>query len=257
MSLTVLYRLSDNGYAKEKFAFATKRYCLENFLKSFPASETHLMVDNTNLKDETYKWLTELHAKENFAKFFLYTGGSSAASWRAAFNLATNQLNGIPKDMDSPDIVAKYNLHLPDDALIYFVEDDYLHRLGSRTILLEGLDLASYVSLYDHKDKYIPAAMGGNKYIGDDATEETRVGLSKNSHWKLTNSTTMTFATSVKVLKEDEAIWKKWTLGQYPHDFNAFIELRQKGRSLITPIPGWSTHCEPKWSAPLIDWEKI
>ena len=73
----------------------------------------------------------------------------------------------------------------------------------------------------------------------------------------MTNSTTMTLATKVSTFKEDKPIWDKWTTGSYPHDFNAFIELRQKGRSLITPIPAWSTHCLPDWAAPLVDWSII
>ena len=238
MSLTILYRLSDNGYPKEKFAFATKRFCLENFLQSFEPSLVHLLVDNTNLKPETMAWVKQMHDTNEFAKLCIHSAGSSAASWREAWEYV-------------------HKLPLKDSDYVYFVEDDYLHHPGAQKILMEGLDKGEYVSLYDHKDKYIPAAMGGNKYIGADATEETRVALTASSHWKLTNSTTMTFATSIGTLKEDEAIWKKWTLGSYPHDFNAFIELRQKGRSLITPMPGWSTHCEPKWASPLIDWEKI
>lgn len=238
MSLTVIYRLSDNGYTKEKFAFATKRYCLENFLKSFEASSIQLLVDDTNLKPETFAWVKQMHDTNEFGKLFIHSAGSSAGSWREAWD----RVNAMA---------------LAKSDCVYFVEDDYLHRPGSQKILIEGLAKGEYVSLYDHKDKYIPAAMGGNKYIGEDATEETRVALTESSHWKLTNSTTMTFATSIGTLKEDEAIWKKWTLGSYPHDFNAFIELRQKGRSLITPMPGWSTHCEPKWASPLIDWEKI
>jgi hypothetical protein len=36
-----------------------------------------------------------------------------------------------------------------------------------------------------------------------------------------------------------------------------FLDLRDKGRSLITPLPGYSTHGETAWLTPLIDWSKI
>lgn len=259
MSLTVIYRLSDNGYAKEKFAFATKQFCLENFCKSFPRNRIYLMVDNTNLKEETYRWIREMHNQEEFAKVFLYTGGSSARSWRIAFELATNQLDDHTKDIDSPNITARYNLVLPDDEYVLFQEDDYLYRKGSMKVLLEGLKRADYVSLYDHLDTYVPASKGGNMLVCDEGYSKfpTYIIRTASSHWRTVSSTTMTFASQIKTLKEDEHIWRKYTQGTYPQDCAAFMELTMKrGRSLITPIPSYSTHTEPAWAAPGIDWEK-
>jgi hypothetical protein len=36
-----------------------------------------------------------------------------------------------------------------------------------------------------------------------------------------------------------------------------FLELRELGEILITPIPGFSTHGETQWLSPLINWENI
>jgi hypothetical protein len=184
-----------------------------------------------NVRDETLDWITNLGCTT-----VRTNGGSSAAGFRIVLDAA---------------------LELPDDEFVYFVEDDYLHLPNSRTVLLEGLERSHYVSLYDHKDKYISAHNGGNPYIDDDAAEVTKVFLTNSSHWKLTNSTTMTFATKVSVLKEDAPIWKQYTSGTHPHDFQCFLDLRERGRTLATPIPGYSTHCEPMWASPLIDWESV
>jgi hypothetical protein len=225
----IFYRISDGSYKKERFSHATKQGCLENFLKHFPVEEITLYADN--VKDETYSWL------EGYGCSLIRTnGGSSAAGFRIVLNDA---------------------LKLPANDVIYFVEDDYLHLQNSREILLEGLERADYVTLYDHVDKYIPASVGGNMYIGDDGAEQTRIFLTKNRHWKLTNSTTMTFATTLQILKDDESVWLKHTAETYPRDFDCFIELRNMGRSLASPIPSLSTHCEPMWAAPLIDWTTI
>jgi hypothetical protein len=67
----------------------------------------------------------------------------------------------------------------------------------------------------------------------------------------------MTFASKVKTLREDESILRKWTNTTHPHDFQMFLELRDKGRSLITPLPGYSTHGETAWLTPLINWNDI
>jgi hypothetical protein len=229
-----IYRLSDNSYAKVKLEGATKVRCLMNFLEHFPQDEVTVLVDA--VKPETREWLETQRDVTGLDVQFI-EGGSSAQSFR---------------------IGLEYALNLPNDESVYFVEDDYWHLEGSRIVLEEGLKVADYVTLYDHKDKYIPASKGGNPFIDESGGEVTRVILTQSAHWKLTNSTTCTFATNVATLRQDMDVWRKWCFAQptqtHPNDFQAFLELRDRGRSLISPIPGFSTHCEPDWKSPLIDW---
>lgn len=227
--MKILYRISDGSTPKEKFKNATKQHCIKNFLQHFPTNEVIIYADN--VRDESYEWITHLGCETHRTN-----GGSSAAGFRIVFEEA---------------------LKFPDEELIYFVEDDYLHLPNSRLVLLEGLERAHYVSLYDHLDKYMLPAYGGNLYIGDDCAEETKVFLTKHSHWKLTNSTTMTFASKVSTLRHDAEVWRKHSTGVCPRDFDAFIELRESGRTLATPLPGYSTHCDPQYPSPLINWESI
>jgi hypothetical protein len=113
----------------------------------------------------------------------------------------------------------------------------------------------AFVSLYDHPDKYMDPSIGGNPYC-EGGAEDTRVYLTNSCHWKITNSTTMTFAATVDTLKRIEPTLRKWTNTPHPHDFEMFIELREQNELLITPIPGYSTHGETQWLAPTIDWSK-
>ena len=212
--MKIFYRISDGSYKKDRLPNATKKHCLDNFLQFFPSNEVFIYADN--VKDETFEWLSSYNCE-----LIRTNGGSSAGGFR---------------------IVLAAALDLPTNEVLYFVEDDYLHLPNSREILLEGIERSHYVTLYDHVDKYIPATMGGNPFIGDDGAEETKVLLTKNRHWKLTNSTTMTFATTTDVLREDADVWKKYIGGTYPHDFDCFMELRQKCRTLISPMPSLSTH---------------
>jgi hypothetical protein len=233
----VLYRISDNGYVKPKFENATKQRCLLNLLEQWPLEEVTVFADKC--VPETMDFLMDYAEVTGLRVHDISTNpnaGSSSGTWR---------------------IVRDWALDLPDEEIVYFVEDDYLHLDMSRTCLLEGVERADYVTLYDAPDKYVPASKGGNPLIGDDGADETKVILTKSHHWRLTNSTTMTFACKVHTLREDNDTWKKYTSGTHPHDFQCFLELRQYGRALISPIPTLSTHCEPAWAAPLMDWSTL
>ena len=142
-----------------------------------------------------------------------------------------------------------------EDDAVYFLECDYLHLPSSSYILEEGLTISDYVTGYDHPDKYING--GPNPYILEGG-EQTRVLLTKSSHWKLTNSTTMTFLVKIKTLCEDRDIIEQHCGGSTPCDFDLFCKLIQnKGRKLVSPLPGISTHMETEHLTPLIAWDTI
>ncbi len=110
--------------------------------------------------------------------------------------------------------------------------------------------------MYDHPDKYLDPSLGGNPYCAGGA-EDTRVYLTESCHWKITNSTTMTFAAKVSTLKRVESILREYTSGTHPNDFQMFLKLREVGELLVTPLPGYATHGETAWLSPLTDWSKI
>jgi hypothetical protein len=174
----------------------------------------------------------------------------------------------------------------PED-FVYLLEDDYIHRPGSKNALLEALEIADYVTLYDHPDKYKLDGQGGNE-LNYKSLQKTRIYLTKSSHWRETNSTTMTFAARVKTLREDYQIWKKYCpLEQkIPSDFFAFLTLTQndflmllklfprkghrvfktlfknwlvhrKPRKLLSPVPAWATHSDIPNVALFTDWKSI
>jgi hypothetical protein len=226
--MQIIYRISDTGYNKVKPAYITNENCLKNFVYVFGNQNLEVIADNCS--KETLQIITKYVHPNKITNISVGHGAGT-------FNLALDMALGYD-----------------DETIVYFVENDYLHKEESPKTLVEGLQLGSdYVSLYDHPDKYID---GANPFV-EGGGELTKVFLSESCHWKLTNSTTMTFASKVKTLREDEEILRSFTSGTHPHDFQMFLELRDKGRSLITPLPGYSTHGETAWLTPLINWNDI
>lgn len=225
--MLVIYRISDTGYPKEKPDHINNENCFLNALRTFNKASWLVIADNVGEKTK------ELISKVNNVKHVSVGHGAGT------FNLALD-----------------YALSLDEEETVYFLENDYLHKPEADKILEDGLDLGfDYVTTYDHPDKYLNPIEGGNPFcIG--RSEETRVYLGKYCHWKLTNSTTMTFASKVKTLREDESILRKWTSETHPHDFQMSIELRQAGRRIASTIPGYSTHGETRWLSPLINWKQ-
>jgi glycosyltransferase involved in cell wall biosynthesis len=237
-NLKILYRISDGGNLKYKLQNANKTYCLQNCIHVFGTEGFYLFADNC--KESTISKLNVLHVN-------LYqTSLGNAASWRHVVQFAIN-------NFDHEDV-------------IYLVEDDYLHLPGARQVLSEGIQIADYVTLYDHPDKYVSPEQGGNPFVKYGG-ESTRVLLTNSSHWKITNSTTMTFATTVKTILKDKNIWWKYTSKNTPQDFKAFGELCGHSllknkfispkRKLISCIPGKATHTELNNLAPLADWGQV
>lgn len=230
--MKIIYRISDAGYSKVKPEYVSNENCLKNFCNIFFDYIHDINIIADNCSEETLKMIQKYIDPINIHK-------TSEGSGAQTFNIAL-------------DKALKYD----DEEIVYFVENDYLHRPSSDRILKEGIELgASFVTLYDHPDKYLDPSKGGNKYCQGGA-EDTRVYLTQSSHWKITNSTTMTFAAKIKTLREVEPILRKHTTGTYPRDFDMFLELRDKNHILISSIPGYSTHGETAWLTPLINWKQ-
>ena len=227
--MKIIYRISDSGYNKVKPDYITNEVCLANAVKVFDDCEWSIIADNVS--KETSDMIEKYKSKDHI----LYVNKGNGA---ATFNIALDEA-----------------LKMSDSDTVYFLENDYLHKPKSKEILEEGFNLgASFVSLYDHPDKYLDPSKGGNPYC-EGGAEDTRVYLSDNCHWKITNSTTMTFAAKVSTLKKYEDTLRNFTKDTHPNDFQMFLHLREQGGLLLTPLPGYATHGETAWLSPLINWE--
>jgi len=255
--MKVFYRISDKGNPKEKLPSADKFHCLQNAISEFGAANIFVIADNC--KPETITFI------ESKGLAYEQTSLGNSASFRY--------------------MVEKIISSLSDDESVYLLEDDYIHLPGAALLLSEGLSLADYITLYDHPDKYRLALDGGNPFNFTRLHPAT-VFVTAHSHWATVNSTTMTFATRVKTLREDYPVWKKYTTSRNPKDFRAFLELgqknpsdalafllrgkrnqafqifknwitRKKTRNVLCSIPACATHAETAFLAPVVDWREF
>ena len=224
--MKIIYRISDAGYNKVKPDYITNEACLANATEVLEGAIFHVIADNTS--PETNSMIQKYIMKDGVE----YVSKGHGAG---TFNLALDKA-----------------LTYDDDDIVYFVENDYIHLPNSTKIIEEGIKLgAPYVTLYLHPDKFIPPNQGGNPEVDETGGYLTRIYRGETELFGMFNSTTMTFATTVRNLKEDEEILRKWTSGTHPDDFQMFLELREKGKALMCPLNTYSTHGETRWLAPL------
>jgi len=227
----IYYRLSnlEAGISKKKIANATKKHCLENTIKVFGLNNITIMGDRLN--GETREFVEKLGLR-----LLLVDNGSGSGTFRDALDQAIKENQ--------------------DNDIVYLLEDDFLHNTNSAEKLLEPLRVYDcYATLYDHPDKYINATEGGNPFIKGNG-EDTKLFKTETHHWKITNSTVMSFAARVSRLKQDYDLLMKYSEGHITDSFNFFCELRQtKGIPVVSSVPGHSTHCELSWLSPFTNWE--
>ncbi len=186
------------------------------------------LVNYTIVYDETYGKIEDTFLKDETNVEIIKCGGEAKSFLKTL------------------DIIESKNLD--DDTIVYFLEDDYLHKDNWVPILMEGFNLpVCYVTLYDHGDKYQP--------MYKDLM--SKILITENSHWKPVPSTTNTFAVKMGILREDLHIHRLFSTNVEPsNDHAKFIRLSEQKHYLVSCIPGYSTHCHAEFLSPCIDWEK-
>lgn len=139
-----------------------------------------------------------------------------------------------------------------DEDIIYFLEDDYLHKPGWVDILLEGFEYigADYYTLYDHPDKY---------YLPIYEDLQSKIIATPSIHWRTIPSTTNTYACRFKTLKEHFNIHTQYCdlIEKWTKDHQKFTHLWNIGSNLVSCIPGYSTHVEENMLSFTTNWEEI
>ena len=140
--------------------------------------------------------------------------------------------------------------NIDNNDLVYILENDYIHTnywVDKVIDLYQSFEGLSYISLYDHNDKYFLP-------MYKDLT--SKIFVTNLCHWRTTPSTCGSYITSKKIFDED---YNDHTGINTPiGDHHKWIFLgKTKNRFILTPIPGLSTHCMEGLLSPTINWSKI
>jgi hypothetical protein len=209
--------------------------CFANLLRTLDASPYGHKVTLTVVYDGTAEdFETDfMHAyiatpRKYPVAIKIVQGGSNHKSWIYALAIAKNTPMG-------------------DQDLVYMMENDYLHRDGwlDKVAEIDASAIAfDYLALYDHADKY---------FLDMYAGLQSRIVVTASQHWRTTPSTCGTFILPRRVFLEDVGDW-----AQEVGDFHMFKHLTEdKGRVVLSPVPGLATHCMTGYLAPTIDWSKV
>jgi len=138
--------------------------------------------------------------------------------------------------------------------LIYFVEDDYLHK---QDVIIEMIFAYERISSQINRELILCPADYPYLYTKIDTTN---IFLGTNRHWRKIDETLCTFLTSKILL---EKYWKKFiSMCQFEHyPFEQPLHDIYKNEYCLSPIPSLALHCTNVNSiyglSPIMDWKKI
>ena len=284
MKLHVVYRSTGKEGTKARPAFYSKLLCLLSLLMAIGTSETPIDVAFLNDPPIPEERLTLMRATGRVVSIPPIAEGLSSKVLSHQTAGSTDLTHSYLAALDLVDA-----LGWPDDDVVYFVEDDYIHQPQALNCLIEGactLREASYLALYASIDwlRTVPYRAGGYS-------------------WYTVHSTTSTFAARIGALRADKWIHRlgffaggtadrdicltyqgvrpfRWTyllgdlLGNAPgHPGTAAGRVKRAGlqtamnvlavksafrrRVLICPDPPLATHLEIPYLAPGVDWNAV
>ncbi|BEI36600.1 hypothetical protein [Polynucleobacter sp. HIN7] len=139
------------------------------------------------------------------------------------------------------------SLNLPQNDLIYILENDYIHQKNwvSKVIEVynEKRNFFDILTLYDHPDRYKQKK---------DLNFKSKIIAASTQHWRTAPSTCMSFIMTQKVFLEIYPLLRTGI-----SDNQIFKKLRRRGKRLISAIPGLSTHAMTEHMSPSIEWQKL
>ena len=163
----------------------------------------------------------------------------------------------IEKNMKSTMASIKKSFELTNNIngdLIYFVEDDYLHKKES---ILEMLFTYEKISTICKNEVFLCPVDYPYLYM---PSKKSEIFLGHNIHWRSVDESLLTFMTSKKMLSKYKMELDNMALTEHT-PFETPLHKIYKNELCLTPIPSLALHCTNINSvfglSPNVDWLKI
>lgn len=234
--LDIFYRSTGGESSEDRPSYYSKSLCLESMIAAARALEpapTITFVNDGPMPEERVALM------EGAGDVVSLPGLGNSGSYRRTLKMA---------------------LDVPEDAVVYLAEDDYLYRRDALRKLAGAvgeLPDIDYFTLYDHLDRYTRSddAVGGL----------SRVFLAAGHHWRSVESTCMTFAARAEALRHDSWVHRYCTRRSAPDDRKlwrmtqgtTWYRWKLPKRTLVGPVPSLATHMVTPFLAPAIEWEEV
>ena len=221
--------------------------------KHFPKIKIKITVIDYNSSIENLKKIEKL-LKSYSLKFKLLNLDLSEFEKRIKTTNEKNEKVTLNQMSNMSSIYKSLLLSKMSDDLIYFVEDDYIHEINSIAEMLFTYERIA--SLTNHELIVCPTDYP-YLYV---KTEDTKIFLGQNYHWRKINETLCTFLTSKKIITK---YWDRFvSMCNFEHyPFESPLHEIYKKELCISPIPSIAIHCTNVNSiyglSPNKDWKRI
>ena len=222
--------------------------------KSSPKIEFNIVIIDHNSKKEDLEQIKRQLNKSNFENSIISLDVNE-------FNNNITKINAKNEKVTENQISNLANIHKSlliakkhCNDLIYFVEDDYLHKQDA---INEMIFAYERISSQINKELILCPADYPFLYT---KIEPTNIFLGSNKHWRRIEETLCTFFTSKIMLQKH---WNKFaSMCQFEHyPFEQPLHDIYKSEYCLSPIPSLAIHCTNVNSifglSPNVDWMQI
>ena len=189
----------------------------------------------------------------NYTAFYDTLNGSEHFIFNKGVNIVETEGGSEAKSFNNL-LKYVYKQDFKEDDIIYFVEDDYLHKNEAITEML-----FTYEKISSQVGKEIFLCPVDYPYLYKDS-EKTNILIGHQYHWRTIKESLLTFMTSKQMLNKHWLSLVK--MGSEEHSpFETPLHKIYEDEICLSPIPSLAMHCTNVNSvfglSPNINWEKL
>ena len=212
MEIVIIYRISDHSNPEKiKPGYGSKENCLKTLVREFGNKNLHIICDNVTKQ-------THEMVQKYSSNIELTNNGNTGA-----FLYSWNKAKELTKDM-------------PEDTIVYLVEDDYIHKTESLAEMVFAYE--KFSSIFE-RELFMLSTDYPYLYK---KMENSKILVGEKYHWRTVKESLLTFLTSSQMLyKYEKKLFDMAKNESNPFEKNLH-EIFDK-ELCFSPLPSLSIHC--------------